>query len=342
MINVGINGFGRIGRLVFRASMKRDDINIVAINDLCEVDYMAYLLKYDTMHGRFHGKVEADVEKNELIVNGKHIRVTQEKDPANLKWDEVGAEYVVESTGRFLNPELAEKHLQAGAKYVVLSAPSKKGKDGKQADMFVCGVNTDQYAGQKIVSNASCTTNCLAPLAKVINDAYGIESGLMTTVHSVTATQEPVDGPSAKDWRGGRAATGNIIPSTTGAAKAVGKVIPELDGKLTGMSMRVPTLDVSVVDLTVNLKKPASYDEICATVKKAAEGELKGILGYTDEPLVSSDFLGCPLTSIFDAQAGIALTDKFVKLVSWYDNEIGYSNKVLDLIQIMNAYNSKH
>ncbi len=342
MINVGINGFGRIGRLVFRAAMNRDDINIVGINDLCDVDYMAYLLKYDTMHGRFEGDVQADVAASELIVNGKHIRITKEKDPANLKWNEVNAEYVVESTGRFLTPELAGKHLEAGAKYVVISAPSKKGADGTQADMFVCGVNSDTYAGQKIVSNASCTTNCLAPLAKVVNDAFGIEEGLMTTIHSVTATQQTVDGPSAKDWRGGRAATGNIIPSSTGAAKAVGKVIPELDGKLTGMSMRVPTLDVSVVDLTVNLKKPATYDEICAAIKKASEGELKGILGYTDEPVVSSDFLGCTLTSIFDAKAGIALTDTFVKLVSWYDNEIGYSNKVLDLIGTMNAYNTTH
>ena len=250
-------------------------------------------------------------------------------DPANLKWDEVGAEYVVESTGRFLTMDLAEKHLAAGAKYVVLSAPSKQGEDGRQADMFVCGVNTDTYKGQTIVSNASCTTNCLAPIAKVLNDAFGIKDGLMTTVHSTTATQKTVDGPSMKDWRGGRAAAGNIIPSSTGAAKAVGKVIPELNGKLTGMSMRVPTLDVSVVDLTVNLAKPATYDEICAAMKKASEGELKGILGYTEEDVVSSDFLGCPLTSIFDAKAGIALTDTFVKVVSWYDNEIGYSNKVL-------------
>ena len=341
MIKVGINGFGRIGRFVFRASVKRDDIEVVAINDLLPVDYMAYMLKYDPMHGQFDGTVEADVENNQLIVNGKKIRVTAEKDPANLKWDEVGAEYVVESTGLFLAMDKAEKHLEAGAKYVVLSAPSKAGADGRQADMFVCGVNTDKYAGQKIVSNASCTTNCLAPIAKVLNDAFGITDGLMTTVHSTTATQKTVDGPSMKDWRGGRAAAGNIIPSSTGAAKAVGKVIPELNGKLTGMSMRVPTLDVSVVDLTVNLAKPATYDEICDAMKKASEGELKGILGYTDEAVVSSDFLGDTRTSIFDAKAGIALTDTFVKVVSWYDNEIGYSNKVLDLIAVMNAYNNK-
>ena len=313
MIKVGINGFGRIGRFVFRAAQTRDDIEIVGINDLCPVDYMAYMLKYDTMHGQFDGTIEADVENSQLIVNGKKIRVTAEMDPANLKWDEVGAEYVVESTGRFLTMDLAEKHLAAGAKSVVLSAPSKQGADAR-----------------------------LAPIAKVLNDAFGIKEGLMTTVHSTTATQKTVDGPSMKDWRGGRAAAGNIIPSSTGAAKAVGKVIPELNGKLTGMSMRVPTLDVSVVDLTVNLAKPATYDEICAAMKKASEGELKGILGYTDEAVVSSDFLGCPLTSIFDAKAGIALTDTFVKVVSWYDNEIGYSNKVLNLIAVMNDYNSKH
>ena len=332
MIKVGINGFGRIGRFVFRAAQNRDDIEIVGINDLLPVDYMAYMLKYDTMHGQFKGTVEADAKRNVLIVNGKEIRVTAETDPANLKWNEVGAEYVVESTGRFLTMDAAEKHLQAGAKYVVLSAPSKKGEDGRQADMFVCGVNTDTYKGQQIVSNASCTTNCLAPVAKVLNDAFGIKDGLMTTVHSTTATQKTVDGPSSKDWRGGRAASGNIIPSSTGAAKAVGKVIPELNGKLTGMAMRVPTLDVSVVDLTVNLEKPATYEEICAAMKKASEGELKGILGYTEDAVVSSDFLGCTLTSVFDADAGIALTDTFVKVVSWYDNEIGYSNKVCDLM----------
>ena len=341
MIKVGINGFGRIGRFVFRAAQNRDDIEIVGINDLLPVDYMAYMLKYDTMHGQFEGTVEADAKHNVLIVNGKEIRVTAETDPANLKWNEVGAEYVVESTGRFLTMDAAEKHLQAGAKYVVLSAPSKKGEDGRQADMFVCGVNTDTYKGQQIVSNASCTTNCLAPVAKVLNDAFGIKDGLMTTVHSTTATQKTVDGPSAKDWRRGRAASGNMIPSSTGAAKAVGKVIPELNGKLTGMAMRVPTLDVSVVDLTVNLEKPATYEEICAAMKKASEGELKGILGYTEDAVVSSDFLGCTLTSVFDADAGIALTDTFVKVVSWYDNEIGYSNKVCDLIAVMNDYNSK-
>lgn len=341
MIKVGINGFGRIGRFVFRAAQNRDDIEVVAINDLCPVDYMAYMLKYDSMHGRFEGTVEADVKNSKLIVNGKEIRVTAEMDPANLAWNQVGAEYVVESTGRFLTMDAAEKHLAAGAKYVVLSAPSKQGADGRQADMFVCGVNTDTYKGQKIVSNASCTTNCLAPIAKVLNDAFGIKDGLMTTVHSTTATQKTVDGPSMKDWRGGRAAAGNIIPSSTGAAKAVGKVIPELNGKLTGMSMRVPTLDVSVVDLTVNLAKPAKYDEICAAMKEASEGELKGVLGYTDEDMVSSDFLGCTLTSIFDAKAGIALTDTFVKVVAWYDNEIGYSNKVLELISKMAAYNKE-
>ena len=337
MIKVGINGFGRIGRFVFRAIQERDDVQVVGINDLLDVDYMAYMLKYDTMHGRFNGTVE--IEDGQLVVNGKKIRITAEMDPANLKWDEIGAEYVVESTGLFLAMDKAEKHLQAGAKYVVLSAPSKKGEDGRQAPMFVCGVNTDTYAGQTIVSNASCTTNCLAPIAKVLNDKFGIETGLMTTVHSTTATQKTVDGPSRKDWRGGRAAAGNIIPSSTGAAKAVGKVIPALNGKLTGMSMRVPTLDVSVVDLTVNLAKPATYAEICAAMKEASEGELKGILGYTEDAVVSSDFLGDTHTSIFDAKAGIALTDTFVKVVSWYDNEIGYSNKVLDLIAHMASVN---
>ena len=339
MIKVGINGFGRIGRFVFRAIQERDDVQVVGINDLLDVDYMAYMLKYDTMHGRFNGTVE--IEDGQLVVNGKKIRITAEMDPANLKWDEIGAEYVVESTGLFLAMDKAEKHLQAGAKYVVLSAPSKKGEDGRQAPMFVCGVNTDTYAGQTIVSNASCTTNCLAPIAKVLNDKFGIETGLMTTVHSTTATQKTVDGPSRKDWRGGRAAAGNIIPSSTGAAKAVGKVIPELDGKLTGISMRVPTLDVSVVDLTVNLKKPATKEAICAAMKEASEGELKGILGYTEDAVVSSDFLGCKLTSIFDANAGIYLTDNFVKVVSWYDNEIGYSNKLVDLIEHMAKYNNK-
>jgi len=342
MIKIGINGFGRIGRFVFRSTLEeanKNDVVVVGINDLLPVEYMAYMLKYDTMHGQFDGTIEVDAAKNELIVNGNHIRITAEKDAADLKWNEIGAEYVVESTGFYLTMDRAEKHLQAGAKYVVLSAPSKKGDDGRQADMFVCGVNTDKYAGQTIVSNASCTTNCLAPIAKVLNDNFGIADGLMTTVHSTTATQRTVDGPSLKDWRGGRAASGNIIPSSTGAAKAVGKVIPELNGKLTGMSMRVPTLDVSVVDLTVNLKKAASYDVICAAMKKASETSLKGILGYTDEAVVSSDFLGCPLTSIFDAKAGIALTDTFVKVVSWYDNEIGYSHKVVELIKIMKKHN---
>ena len=333
-IKVGINGFGRIGRLVFRAACNNADIEVVGINDLVPVDYMAYMLKYDSVHGRFNGTIDYNVEKGQLIVNGNVIRVTAEKDPANLKWNEVGAEYIVESTGLFLTKEKAEAHIAAGAKYVVMSAPSKD-----DTPMFVCGVNTDTYKGQTIVSNASCTTNCLAPIAKVLNDKFGITDGLMTTVHSTTATQKTVDGPSMKDWRGGRAASGNIIPSSTGAAKAVGKVIPALNGKLTGMSMRVPTLDVSVVDLTVNLAKPAKYDEICAAMKEASEGELKGVLGYTEEAVVSSDFLGDARTSIFDKAAGIALTDTFVKVVAWYDNEWGYSNKVLDLISVMKAYN---
>ncbi|EJX06782.1 glyceraldehyde-3-phosphate dehydrogenase A [gut metagenome] len=336
MIKVGINGFGRIGRFVFRAAQKRNDIQIVGINDLCPVDYLAYMLKYDTMHGHFDGTIEADVENSKLIVNGNAIRVTAERNPADLKWNEIGAEYVVESTGLFLTKEKAQAHLDAGAKYVVMSAPSKD-----DTPMFVCGVNEKTYVkGTQFVSNASCTTNCLAPIAKVLNDKWGIKDGLMTTVHSTTATQKTVDGPSMKDWRGGRAASGNIIPSSTGAAKAVGKVIPELNGKLTGMSMRVPTLDVSVVDLTVNLAKPATYAEICAAMKEASEGELKGVLGYTDEAVVSSDFLGDTRTSIFDAKAGIALTDTFVKVVSWYDNEIGYSNKVLDLIAHMASVNA--
>ena len=317
-IKIGINGFGRIGRLVFRAAQHRDDIEVVGINDLIDVDYMAYMLKYDTMHGRFDGEVE--VKDGKLVVNGKAIRVTAEKDPANLKWDEVGAEYIVESTGLFLTKEKAEAHIAAGAKKVIMSAPSKD-----DTPMFVYGVNHKDYKGQTIISNASCTTNCLAPVAKVLNDAFGIESGLMTTVHSITATQKTVDGPSAKDWRGGRAASGNIIPSTTGAAKAVGKVIPSLNGKLTGISMRVPTIDVSVVDLTVNLVKPASKEDICNAMKKASEGELKGVLAYTEDAVVSSDFLGDSHTSIFDANAGVYLTDKFVKVVSWYDNEWGYA-----------------
>ena len=335
MIKVGINGFGRIGRFVFRAAQTRDDIQIVGINDLCPVDYLAYMLKYDTMHGQFEGTIEADVENSKLIVNGKAIRVTAERNPADLKWNEIEAEYVVESTGLFLTQEKAQAHIEAGAKYVVMSAPSKDA-----TPMFVCGVNLDKYVkGTQFVSNASCTTNCLAPVAKVLNDKWGITDGLMTTVHSTTATQKTVDGPSLKDWRGGRAAAGNIIPSSTGAAKAVGKVIPELNGKLTGMAFRVPTLDVSVVDLTVNLAKPATYAEICAAMKEASENELKGVLGYTEDEVVSADFLGCTLTSIFDAKAGIALTDTFVKVVSWYDNEIGYSNKVLDLIAHMKKVN---
>ena len=328
MIKVGINGFGRIGRLVFRAAQQRNDIEIVGINDLISVEYMSYMLRYDSIHGQFKGTV--DVKDGHLVVNGKTIRVTAEKDPSNLKWNEVEAEYVVESTGLFLTKETAEAHIKAGAKRVVLSAPSKD-----DTPMFVCGVNTDTYKGETIVSNASCTTNCLAPIAKVINDKFGMVEGLMTTVHSTTATQKTVDGPSAKDWRGGRAASGNIIPSSTGAAKAVGVVIPELNKKLTGMSFRVPTLDVSVVDLTCTLAKPATYAEICAAMKEASETYLKGILGYTDEEVVSSDFIGDARTSIFDAKAGIALSDKFVNLVSWYDNEWGYSNKVLDLIAHM-------
>ena len=334
MIKVGINGFGRIGRFVFRAAQERNDIQIVGINDLIDVGYMAYMLKYDTMHGQFKGTVE--VKDGNLVVNGNVIRVTAERNPADLKWDAIGAEYVVESTGLFLSKDKAEAHLQAGAKYVVMSAPSKD-----DTPMFVCGVNTDKYVkGTQIVSNASCTTNCLAPIAKVLNDNWGIADGLMTTVHATTATQKTVDGPSAKDWRGGRAAAGNIIPSSTGAAKAVGKVIPELNGKLTGMAFRVPTLDVSVVDLTVNLAKPAKYAEICEAMKKASQNELKGILGYTEDEVVSSDFLGDARTSIFDAKAGIALTDTFVKVVSWYDNEIGYSNKVLDLVAHMAKVNA--
>jgi len=325
-VKIGINGFGRIGRLVFRAACNRPEIEIVGINDLIAVDYMAYMLKYDSTHGRFSGTVE--VKDGHLVVNGKTIRVTAEKDPANLKWNEVGAEYVVESTGLFLEKAKAEAHIKAGAKRVVLSAPSKD-----DTPMFVMGVNHKDYkADMSIVSNASCTTNCLAPVAKVLHDNWGILEGLMTTVHAVTATQKTVDAPSAKDWRGGRGAAQNIIPSSTGAAKAVGKVIPALNGKLTGMAFRVPTPDVSVVDLTCRLEKPASYDEIKAAMKKASEGELKGILGYTEDAVVSTDFLGDTRTSIFDADAGIAISKNFVKVVSWYDNEMGYSHKVLDLI----------
>ncbi|BAV58707.1 type I glyceraldehyde-3-phosphate dehydrogenase [Candidatus Endomicrobiellum trichonymphae] len=332
-IKVGINGFGRIGRLVFRAAQNRSDIKVVAVNDLIDVEYMAYMLKYDSVHGTFKGTVE--VKNGNLIVNGNTIRVTAEKNPADLKWSDVEAEYVVESTGLFLSKDKALAHINAGAKYVVMSAPSKD-----DTPMFVCGVNLDSYKkGTQFVSNASCTTNCLAPIAKVLNDKFSILDGLMTTVHATTATQKTVDGPSAKDWRGGRATSGNIIPSSTGAAKAVGKVIPQLNGKLTGMSFRIPTLDVSVVDLTVNLAKPASYDEIKAAMKSASENELKGILGYTEDEVVSSDFVGDARTSIFDAKAGIALTNKFVKVVSWYDNEWGYSNKILDLISYMKKVN---
>ncbi len=327
-IKVGINGFGRIGRIVFRAAQKRSDIEIVAINDLLDVDYMAYMLKYDSTHGRFDGTVE--VKDGKLIVNGKTIRVTAERDPANLKWNEVGVDVVAEATGLFLTDETARKHIQAGAKKVVLTGPSKD-----NTPMFVMGVNDKEYAGQDIVSNASCTTNCLAPLAKVVNDNFGIVEALMTTVHATTATQKTVDGPSHKDWRGGRGAAQNIIPSSTGAAKAVGKVIPELNGKLTGMAFRVPTPDVSVVDLTARLEKPAKYEDICKAIKAAAEGPMKGVLGYTEDDVVSTDFLGEVCTSVFDAKAGIQLSDNFVKLVSWYDNEVGYSNKVLDLIAVV-------
>lgn len=330
-IKVGINGFGRIGRLVFRAAVDKPDVEIVGINDLVDADYMAYLLKYDSTHGRFNGEVE--VKGNNLIVNGKSIRVTAEKNPADLKWGDIGAEYIVESTGLFLTEEKAKGHIEAGAKKVVMSAPSKD-----STPMFVMGVNEKSYTKDiDFVSNASCTTNCLAPLAKVVNDNWGIEEGLMTTVHATTATQKTVDGPSMKDWRGGRGAGQNIIPSSTGAAKAVGKVIPSLNGKLTGMAFRVPTPNVSVVDLTVKLEKAATYEEICAKMKEAADGELKGVMGYTDEAVVSNDFLGDARTSIFDSGAGIQLGEKFVKLVSWYDNEWGYSNKVVELIEYMDS-----
>ena len=331
-IKIGINGFGRIGRIVFRAAQHRDDIEVVGINDLIDVEYMAYMLKYDSTHGRFDGTVE--VKDGNLVVNGKAIRVTAERDPANLNWGAIGVDVAVEATGLFLTDETARKHITAGAKKVVLTGPSKD-----STPMFVRGVNFDAYKGQDIVSNASCTTNCLAPLAKVINDKFGIKDGLMTTVHATTATQKTVDGPSAKDWRGGRGAAQNIIPSSTGAAKAVGKVIPALNGKLTGMAFRVPTPNVSVVDLTVNLEKPATYAEICAELKRASENEMKGVLGYTEDAVVSTDFNGCSFTSVFDAAAGIALTDTFVKLVSWYDNETGYSHKVLDLVA--HIYNYK-
>lgn len=325
MIKVGINGFGRIGRMVFRASVNRDDIDVVAINDLLDVDYLAYMLKYDSVHGPFQGTVEVDGDA--LVVNGKKIRITAETDPSKLAWGDVGADIVVESTGIFLTAESAQGHIDAGAKKVVMSAPSKD-----DTRMFVMGVNDDTYNGETFVSNASCTTNCLAPLAKVLNDSFGIKRGLMTTVHAATATQKTVDGPSKKDWRGGRGILENIIPSSTGAAKAVGKVIPELNGKLTGMAFRVPTSDVSVVDLTVELEKEATYEEICAAMKAASEGPMKGVMGYTEDKVVSTDFVGESKTSTFDAGAGIQLDGTFVKVVSWYDNEWGYSCKVLDLV----------
>ncbi|MFW6043842.1 MAG: type I glyceraldehyde-3-phosphate dehydrogenase [Marinilabiliaceae bacterium] len=328
-VKIGINGFGRIGRLVFRAAVKKNDVQVVGINDLIDVDYMAYMLKYDSTHGRFDGDVE--VKDGKLVVNGNAIRVTSEKDPANLNWGEIGAEYIVESTGLFLTKEKAQGHLKAGAKKVIMSAPSKD-----DTPMFVMGVNQEKYTkDMDFVSNASCTTNCLAPVAKVLHDKFGIVEGLMTTVHATTATQKTVDGPSMKDWRGGRAAGQNVIPSSTGAAKAVGKVITDLNGKLTGMAFRIPTPDVSVVDLTCRLEKGASYEEICKAMKEASEGELKGVLGYTDEPVVSNDFLGDSRTSIFDAGAGIGLNDNFVKVVSWYDNEWGYSVKTVELVQHM-------
>ena len=330
-IKIGINGFGRIGRFVFRVAMTKDNIDVVGINDIIDVDYMAYMLKYDSTHGQFKGTV--DVKDGKLIVNGKSIRVTAERNPADLKWGDVGAEYVVESTGLFLTKDKAQGHLTAGAKKVIMSAPSKD-----DTPMFVMGVNQKSYKNDmSFVSNASCTTNCLAPIAKVLNDSFGIEEGLMTTVHATTATQKTVDGPSHKDWRGGRGAGQNIIPSSTGAAKAVGKVIPSLNGKLTGMAFRVPTPDVSVVDLTCRLAKGTTYEEVCAAMKKASEGELKGILGYTEDAVVSTDFLGDSRTSIFDAKAGIMLSPTFVKVVSWYDNEMGYSTKVVELLEYMDS-----
>ncbi|MGY6650330.1 type I glyceraldehyde-3-phosphate dehydrogenase [Wenyingzhuangia sp. IMCC45574] len=327
MVKIGINGFGRIGRLAFRAAAKRENVQVVGINDLLDVDYLAYMLKYDSVHGEYDGTIE--VVDGKLVVDGNEIRVTAERNPADLKWGDIEAEYVIESTGFFLTKEAAKGHIEAGAKRVVMSAPSKD-----DTPMFVMGVNHTEYtADMEFMSNASCTTNCLSPIAKVLNDNWGITEGLMTTVHATTATQKTVDGPSAKDWRGGRAAIHNIIPSSTGAAKAVGKVIPELNGKLTGMAFRVPTMDVSVVDLTVKLEKPATYEEICAKMKAESEGSLAGVLGYTEEMVVSQDFVGDVRTSVFDAKAGIALTDNFVKVVSWYDNEAGYSNKVIDLIE---------
>jgi glyceraldehyde 3-phosphate dehydrogenase len=330
-IKIGINGFGRIGRMVFRAAVQNfSDIEVVGINDLLEPDYLAYMLKYDSVHGRFKGEVS--VQGNDLIVNGKKIRLTQERDPAALKWNEVGADVVIEATGLFLTKESAQKHIDAGARKVIMSAPSKD-----DTPMFVHGVNCKTYAGQAIISNASCTTNCLAPVAKVLNDKWGIKRGLMTTVHAATATQKTVDGPSNKDWRGGRGILENIIPSSTGAAKAVGVVIPELNKKLTGMSFRVPTSDVSVVDLTVELERPAAYKEICAEMKAQSEGALKGILGYTEDKVVATDFRGESCTSVFDADAGIALDETFVKIVAWYDNEWGYSNKCLDMVRVVAA-----
>jgi glyceraldehyde 3-phosphate dehydrogenase len=329
-IRVGINGFGRIGRLVFRRACESTDVEVVGINDLIDVDYIAYMLRYDSTHGRFKGEV--DVKDGSLIVNGRSIRISAERDPANLRWEDIGVHTVLESTGFFLTDELARKHIASGAKKVVLSAPSKD-----STPMFVMGVNHSTYAGQDIVSNASCTTNCLAPMAKVVHETFGISSGLMTTVHATTATQKTVDGPSVKDWRGGRGAAQNIIPSSTGAAKAVGKVIPSLNGKLTGMAFRVPTPNVSVVDLTVNLERAATYQDVKNAMKNASEGELKGILAYTEDDVVSTDFLGESCTSIFDAGAGIALTDTFMKLVAWYDNEWGYSCKCVDLIRHINA-----
>ncbi|RLZ08738.1 type I glyceraldehyde-3-phosphate dehydrogenase [Faecalibacter macacae] len=326
-IKVGINGFGRIGRLVFRVLAERENFEVVGINDLVDADYLAYMLKYDSVHGAFKGEIS--VEGNTLIVNGQKIRVTAEKDPANLKWNEIGADYIIEATGIFMTKESAGKHIEAGAKKVILTGPSKD-----DTPMFVMGVNEDKLTAEDtIISNASCTTNCLAPLAKVIHENFGIAEGLMTTVHATTATQKTVDGPSSKDWRGGRSAMNNIIPSSTGAAKAVGKVIPELNGKLTGMSFRVPTVDVSVVDLTVRLEKETNYDEIKKVMKDAADGPLKGIIGYTEDAVVSQDFVGDVRTSIFDAGAGIMLSPTFVKLVAWYDNEMGYSNKVVDLLE---------
>ena len=327
-IRVGINGFGRIGRMVFRAAQDFDDIEVVGINDLLDPEYLAYMLKYDSVHGRFNGEVS--VEGNNLIVNGKNIRLTAERDPSQLKWDAVNTDVVIEATGLFLTAESAQKHIDAGAKKVIMSAPSKD-----STPMFVYGVNDDTYAGESIISNASCTTNCLAPIAKVINDNFGLKRGLMTTVHAATATQKTVDGPSMKDWRGGRGILENIIPSSTGAAKAVGVVLPELNGKLTGMSFRVPTSDVSVVDLTVELEKEASYDDICAAMKKASEGPMKGVLAYTEEKVVSTDFRGESCTSTFDAEAGIAMDGTFVKLISWYDNEWGYSCKVIEMVRVI-------